>query len=404
MKILFLTPQLPYPPRKGGTIRAYNFIKCLAPRHEVSVLSLAAPGGGDAAALGAYCQRVETVPLPARSVLGRLLTVAGSPHPDMHWRLASQEYEERLRLLLAQESFHIVQVESLEMARYWLAVGAARPGPRAVLDELNAEYLLQERAFHTDRRHPRRWPGALYSLIQWQKLRRYEAAACRAFDGVIAVSEPDRAALQRLAPGLRVAVVPHGVDTAYFRPLARENPPSQLVFCGTMDFRPNVDAALWFHQEIWPLVRRQVPEAWFAIVGANPTAAVRRLARAPGVLVTGEVEDTRPYLAESWACVVPLRFGAGARLKVLEAMAMGVPVVSTSMGAEGLEVEPERHLLVADQPLAFAQALLRLHQDPQLRRRLATEARRLAEEKYDWQKIAPRLEQLYHEILIPSIY
>jgi sugar transferase (PEP-CTERM/EpsH1 system associated) len=399
-RLLFLTPDLPYPPHQGAAIRTYNLIKNLAPRHEVHLLSFVQ--GPDQAerveALSRYCASVTTLPTPSRSTGRRALSVLFSPHPDMALRLPSSAFENQLRISLERERFDFVQVEAIEMAQYGLAVKemSASHQPLVVFDDINAEYLLQRRAFEADVKHPRRWLGALYSLIQWQKLERYEELTCRRLDRIVVVSEADARALQTLLPNLRCFVVPNGVDTSYFHPTgAEQESDTTLVFTGKMDFRPNVDAVLWFAQEVLPLIRREFPETEFNVVGRNPHPRLEAVRNAPGVRLEGYVSDIRPYVAQAAVYVVPLRVGGGTRLKVMEAMSMGKAIVSTSLGCEGIDVAHEQELLMADDPAAFAHSVVDLMKDRNRRRELQTTARRVAEIEHDWRQITPLLERVY---------
>lgn len=410
MRLLFLTPQFPYPPHQGTTIRNYNLIVYLARRHEIHLLSFNARADEEAqrgrartqTPLHEMCCHVETVPSPPpRSLLRRLATTLASPMPDMALRLPSRAFRERLRKCLRRESFDVIQVEGIEMGPYALDLRTwvPDPPPLLVFDDHNAEYVLQRRAFETDVRHIRRWPGALYSLIQWLKLRRYERRLLRLADRVVAVSQADAGALKQLVPELRPFVVPNGVDTAFYAPEAVSradwSPRYSLVFTGKMNFRPNVDAVQWFCHEIFPRIRATRPDATFAIVGRDPSPAVQKLGRLPGVRVTGYVEDVRPYIAGATVYVVPLRMGGGTRLKVLEAMAMEKAIVSTRVGVEGIACQSGRHLLIADSPQYFAQAVLHLMDDEARRARLGAEARALVAARYSWGTIVPRLEQVY---------
>lgn len=401
--ILFLTPQLPYPPEQGTAIRNYYLIAQTAERYDVSLLSFAEPGAVDPGPLARLCSRIVTVPVPQRTTAQRLRTLLVTRDPDMAHRLASERYAQELRRLLADRRYDIVQVEGIELASYgrmvasWPEAGA----PVLVYDAHNAEYLLQKRAFLTDVRRPRRWPQAAYSCAQWLRLRCYEREMCQRADGVVAVSEPDARAIARLAPGVAPLVIPNGVDTRNYRtdlpdslPLRHPN----LVFTGKMDFRPNVDAMRWFHGQVWPEIRRRVPEAHLYIVGKAPHPEVQRLGREPGITVTGYVPDILPYFGGADVYIVPLRVGGGTRLKVLEALATGLPMVSTRLGAEGIELQDGEHALLADTPAAFSAAVVRLLHDPALRERLSRQARQLAEERYDWRRIVPRLFPLYEEL------
>jgi sugar transferase (PEP-CTERM/EpsH1 system associated) len=402
-RILFLTPQLPYPPEQGTAIRNYHLIAQAATRYDVSLLSFAEPGATDPGPLAQICSRVEVVPAPRRSLAQRLRTLLASRAPDMARRLASEPFARTLRSMLAEGRYDTVQVEGIELAAYglmlddWPEAGA----PALVFDDHNAEYLLQQRAFATDLRRPRRWPQAAYSCAQWLRLRRFERQVCRRADAVLAVSEMDARAIRRLAPEIEPLAIPNGVDTQGYRtdlpdslPLRHPN----LVFTGKMDFRPNIDAMRWFHAQVWPEIRRRAPQVQLYIVGKAPHPEVQRLAEEPGITVTGYVSEILPYFGGADVYIVPLRVGGGTRLKVLEALATGLPMVSTRLGAEGIELVDGEHALLADTPGAFAEAALRLLHDEALRQRLGRQARAFAEEHYDWRQIVPRLYPLYDRL------
>ena len=396
MKILFLAPELPYPPDRGASIRNFNLIKNLAPRHQIHLLSFSTEESAlaEAGPLLDLCSQIETLPTPHRSTLQRLFSLLFSPLPDMALRLASSEFESKLTALLQREKFDLVQVEAIEMARHIPTVIESHGPPRLIFDDHNAEYLLQKRIFESDLRHLR-WLGAVYSLVQWLKLRRYEAWACRQADRVVAVSEADGEALRRLVPGFPATVVPNGVDTRYYQPVEVETDGS-LVFTGKMDFRPNVDGVLWFFQRVWPLVKGRLPQARFLVVGRNPSPRLSPLLQDPRVTVTGFVPDVRPYIAQANIYLVPLRMGGGTRLKVLEAMAMGKAIVSTSLGCEGIKMTGQE-LVIADNESDFAQRVMDLWGDEKRRKSLGGAARRLAKE-YDWKLITPLLEEVYEKV------
>jgi glycosyltransferase involved in cell wall biosynthesis len=314
----------------------------------------------------------------------------------MALRLWSDAFADHLNRWLQDRPFDIVQIEGIELASYLPLARQAAPRPLVVFDDHNAEYLLQRRAFETDLRLPRRWHAAAYSFIQWRRLRRFEAATCRRADRVIAVSGADRVALRRLVPGLAVDVIPNCIDTAaYHRPDVTGVPPFTVLFTGKMDFRPNVDAALWFGREIWPLIRARRPDATWGIVGKAPHPRLDVLRDDPSITIVGEVPAMPPYLAAADLYVIPLRMGGGTRFKLLEAMAAATPVVSTAVGAEGVPVRSEREVLLADTPVEFAAAVLRLMNDPALGRRLTAAAHRLVTEQFDWRVVLGDLEQVY---------
>jgi sugar transferase (PEP-CTERM/EpsH1 system associated) len=405
MKILILTPQFPYPPHQGTTIRNYNLIAGLAQRHEVHLLSFGDPSESQETPVHGLCRSVQVIRPPQRSMRQRVANLVFSRLPDMAQRLPSARFPAALTATLDREDPDVVEVEGIELAQYLFQAADGRAGrkrPLLIFDDHNAEYVLQQRAFETDVRsgqaQVRRWIGAAYSFVQWRRLRGYERRACLAADRVVAVSETDAEALRQLVPGLTPLVVPNGVDMAFYTaPVVpfEVQPGPGLAFTGKMDFRPNVDAALWFAQEVLPLIRREVPEACFWAVGKDPHPRLAPLADDPAVLLTGAVEDVRPYIAGAVVYVVPLRIGGGTRLKVLEAMAMGKAIVSTALGCEGFDLVPDQELVVADTPAEFAAAVLALLRDPVRRDRLGRAARRFAGSRYDWRIIVPRLEQAY---------
>lgn len=404
MNILILSPYPPYPPYGGGTMRIYQLVCGLARRHRVTCLTFAPDEAAEQglAPLREVCRVVAVRGPVRRSLARRAWTTVASPLPDMALRNASERYAAALRDLLASDRFDLVQAESIEMAGYLdTARGSAHP-PALVLDQFNAEFVLQRRAFLADARRPRRWHAAGYSLAQWRKLARYERAVMRGCDGVLAVSEDDRRTLAGLAPRTPAAVVPNGVDAAHFSRAALGGQicfgGPTLVFSGTLDFRPNVDAVSWFAAAVWPHIRASRPDVRLVLVGKRPAPALLRLAADPAVVVVGEVSDARPYLAAASVYVVPMRIGGGVRLKLLEALALEAPVVSTAMGAEGIVgLRDGSHCLLADQPADFAQAVLRLLDDPALAARLGAAGRALVAAGYDWSAIVPRLELFYRQ-------
>lgn len=419
MRLLFLTPQLPFPPQQGTSIRNFNIINVLSERHEVHLLTFGRNEELEGSPLLDLCRRVELVRQPIRSLSLRAWDTFFSPLPDMAHRLASAELQAKLKAMLETGGYQVLQIEGIEMSARWSQV--AGPGvvlpdisnsltPRirektnpesltVVFDDHNAEYVLQKTAFESDRRHPERAHAALYSFIQYLKLKRFERKICLASGRVAAVSENDAIALTSLDSRIKPTIVPNGVDLVRYVPsdavCAKPLSDVSVVFTGKMDFRPNVDAAIWFVEEILPILRREIPLAHVSFVGQKPTAQVQALATRPGVQVTGWVPDTRPYIADAPVYVVPLRMGGGTRLKVLEAMAMGKAIVCTKIGAEGIACVSGRDLTIADRPEDFARAIASLIRDPSKRKELGTNARRLVEAKYNWKSIVPLFESFY---------
>jgi len=390
--ILVLTPQLPYPPRQGTALRNWGVLSGLSKSHDVSLLSFASPDQDlvPDPVLVACTDRVAVVSQPERSTLDRLRDLAVPGRADLSRRLASDAFREKLTEWLSLHQFDWLLVEGLELAAY-LADLPDSGAPKVIFDDHNCEYVLQRRAARADLGHASRWPGAIYSSIQWRRLRRFEARVCRDADIVIAVSAADAAALREIAPGLDPLIMPNGIDvTTYagFTGTAELAQPS-FVFTGTMDFRPNVDGVLWFADNVWPGIRERLPEARFYIVGRHPHVRLARLESVPGVVITGSVPDTRPYILAATVYVVPLLVGGGTRLKLLESTAMGRAVVATRLGAEGF-VRPEEAIVLADDPLTFADACVRLAQDREERAQWSARARAYAA-AYDWDNLLPVL-------------
>ena len=248
------------------------------------------------------------------------------------------------------------------------------------------------------RRHAETKTGTIEKALygaQYRRMLRYERKTLARFEGVLAVSDADRQTFAALYPeAIRqpAHVVPTGVDTDYFAPAPGAPAPPTLVFTGSMDWLPNEDAMQYFCRDILPLIRAEEPDVRLSIVGRAPTPAVKRLAEAEGILVTGRVDDVRPYMRDAMVYVVPLRIGGGTRLKIFEAMSMGKAVVSTTVGAEGLPVMDGRHVMLADEPTSFARAVVRLLRDTDARARLESAARALVLEQYDWSAVAGSLE------------
>jgi len=399
-RILVLTPQLPYPPQQGTAIRNYNLIAQIARQHEVHLLSFLDPSGfsSDVGPLRDLCKSVTSVPAPTRSTWRRLLSVLASPLPDIAHRLASPDFQKAFEAKLSELSPDVIQIEGLEMVGYALRCQRIKNGPLLVFDAHNAEYMLQKRIFETDAQRPRRWAGAVYSLIQWQKLVRYETTVCQRMQRIVACSEADARAMRRLVSTLQPIIVPNGVDTHICRPGAV--PPAALhgqalVFTGKMDFRPNVDAMLWFCSHVLPIIREQCPEAHLYVVGKNPHPRLAHLTEMTGVTLTGFVEDVRPYIAAAAVYVAPLLTGGGTRLKILEAMAMGKAIVSTTLGCEGIAATSGRQIVLADSPAEFAQQVLELLRAQPKREDLGRAARAFVERHFDWTTVAAPLQRAY---------
>ena len=401
-RILLLTPQLPYPPHQGTSLRNFHLLRALAERHEVTLLSFAEDDRpADVARLSELARVLPPLPVPPRTTGQRLRQLLTTSAPDMALRLRSGAFSEALTGALHTAQFDAVQIEGIELAWTIPTVRATGSRARLVLDCHNAETELQRRALRGDRSRPARWPAAAYSAIQVGRLARFEREALAAADVVIAVSEEDRRQLMALVGHERpVAVIPNVIDVQAYRwqMLVPDECRFDLVFTGKMDYRPNVDGVLWFAEAIWPLVRRQRPDATWAIVGQRPHPRLAALREQPGITLTGRVEHVQPYLAGAGVYVLPLRIGSGTRLKLIESMAAGCTVVSTTIGAEGFALDDGGEAILADTPEAFAAAVLGLLDDPARRAAMGTRAQAFAAQ-YDWRRVAPLLNEVYDRLL-----
>jgi glycosyltransferase involved in cell wall biosynthesis len=392
MRILWVKMGGLWPPTSGGRTRSLKTINELSRRHEVTVITTHAEDDDPQGLCDELhrCSRVISFgyKVPKRGSREFPLTVARSwlssdPVDLWKWRVAD--------VRSAVEAFIHAGKADVCVADFLFAVNNVPLGQSTpvVLFEHNVEYLIWKRLCDLETVP---WRKALLE-IEWRKLRSREAAACREADLTIAVSEHDRDRLAAMAPSAQVAWIPTGVDTDYFHPSLNRERPHHMAFSGSMDWHPNEDAVRYFMNDILPLVRRRVPDASFSIVGRNPSAELTAAAREAGAHVTGTLDDIRPAIAEAALCVVPLRAGSGTRLKIFEAMAMGKAVVSTTVGAEGLDITPGHHFAVADGAEAFAEAVIALLEDQDRRQRMATAARALVDERYSWAQVAVPFEQ-----------
>jgi len=397
MKVLVIAESVPS--RIGGSVRQFGLIRELSQRHEFSVVTYAHPVQlRDLDTLKQYVRRVEVIQLPEPVVENR---------SELYWRLnawrhtlldpyplrgrypLASEMRDKIDTLASEERFDIVHVNQAYLAKLLPHTEAA-----TMLDMADIASEYERLVMIAKTRIPQRFKA----WLEWKKMQALERKAVRQFDMCVTISEDDRAKLLKLVPDARVAVVTNGVDLDYFQPQLASPEGANLVFVGSMNYPPNVDAVLYFYRDILPLVRQHRPDVHLYVVGWGPPPKIMTLNDDPHVTVTGFVEDVRPYVAGSVLVVVPLRFGSGVRNKILEAWAMAKPVVSTSLGAEGLAVRPGENILLADEPKQFARSVLNLLDDRQQRVRLTQAGRRLVESRYAWSVIAPKLGEIYETL------
>lgn len=404
-RILLLTPVAPTPPSWGFVIRVHHLAMGLARHHQVTLVSYGAPGDNrDWAAMEESFAAVHRVPSPVagsrrRAQMAHLLRTS-SFHLGGLW---SHDLQMTLDRLLSTEDFDLIQVESSQMGSFHFP--AELP---VILDEHNLEYQVLSRVAATETSPLRR----LYGNVEAMKARRDEHRTWTRMAGCVATSELDAHAIRAECPDLPVAIVPNAVDISYFAPArATATVPGSLVFVGRLDYRPNTEAVRWFITEVLPRLRRVQPSTHLTVVGDGAPAWLEAMSSGPGkgdlggsggVTVTGQVPDVRPYVAAAQVVVAPLRAGGGTRLKLLEAMAMAKPIVSTRLGAEGLDVEEGEQMDLADDPEQMTEAILRLFREPDRRRRLGRAGRALVEERYGWAPALATLEAFHDQVLAPA--
>ncbi len=399
-RILFLTPQLPYPPNQGAALRNFGLINGLAGRgHQVGLLSFHEPDQPalEETPLNDLCSPAVTVEVSPRSKLRRLRDLIAG-HADMARRLWSDAFADKLGTLLMQNPFNVIHLEGIEMAPYLPVIKQYAPSAKVIYDAHNAEYALQRRIAARDSKNLSQFWAAIYSIIQARRLTRFETDICQDVDHIFACSEADAELLSDLRHQTPVTVIPNAIQVKSYQdealPTVELKRPA-LVFTGKMDFRPNIDAVLWFVDDILPLIHEEIPEVHFTVVGQRPHNRLDVLRNRPDVTLTGFVPDVRPYYRQADVYVAPLRMGSGTRFKLLEAMAMECAVVSTRLGAEGINVEHGRDMLLADKPEGFARAVISLLKDDKRRAELGTNAAKVVHATYDWEAIIPRAEAAY---------
>lgn len=403
MKILFVTASLPYPPQQGGALRTYGLLHGLHKAgHELTLLSFSSmPNANlEGTPLATFCQRIETVQSPNRSKSQRLRDLFLSSQPDIAHRLFVNSFAQRLRQLISTNNFDLIQFEGIEVACYLPVVKQMGLSSKLVYDAFNAEAAMQYAIYQIDRQNPRRWLAAAYSFVQSHRINQFEQKLCTQADLVIAVSPEDAAILQQHVPAKPVRVVANGIFVSDYEKSNSELDlgNNALVFTGKMDYRPNVDAALWFADHILPGIKQVVSDIHFYIVGQQPHASLEHLRDNPAIVVTGWVESVVPYLKNAQLYVAPLRMGSGTRLKILEAMAAGAAVVATTLAASGMKCSGEMGIVIVDNPKDMTEVIIQLLQDTTQRSQLGSSARRYVREHYDWAVIIPDLLNAYEAI------
>lgn len=396
MKILYIAHRIPYPPNKGEKIRTFHQIRHLSQNHVIHLVCLVDEPADlvHVKALERYCASVSAV---YRSKTTALLSAAGAlltRNPLSVAAFRQKELAQRITQRLSTERLDAILVTSSAVAEYVLHV----PDIPRVIDfiDVDSEKWRLYAQHHS-------FPLSVIYQLEAERLAKYEEQTARVFEHSILISEEERRLFQERVNGRPVSVISNGVDLEYFSPSGIDSQlPSQptLVFTGAMDYFPNVDAVRYFCQVVFPLVRDLVPNALFYIVGRNPTRQVKELSNQPNVVVTGTVPDVRPYLAQATVAVAPFRLARGVQNKVLEAMAMGLPVIGTTEAFKGIAATEQDGIRIADDPRSFAQHVTDFLQGGvRLRRQAARQARCYVERHHQWHDQGAKLERLLEEVV-----
>jgi sugar transferase (PEP-CTERM/EpsH1 system associated) len=401
MNILVVCRVLPYPPDIGYKIRTFNLIKRLSNKHNISLVCYEGSNNQEThlSRMTEYCQSIRLVQPLRRSKLRQLPGLAKDLISGLPWYLKyskSKEMKNAIHEITKVNQFDILHIDDPYMAGNF-DVGIADGAIKTVTFH-DIESVKYRRMLKIEKNSKNR----VRLFLNWLPMKRWEREIAERFDLCIVMSSADASILKSTNEKSKIAIIPNGVDTDHFKKLPFDGQERNISFFGGMDYPPNIDAALYFHSHMLPLIEPRLPGAKFVVVGQKPTSEILKLSMHPNTIVTGFVEDIIPYYRDSSVVVVPLRAGGGTRLKILEAMALGRPVVSTSIGCEGLDVVDGKHLLIADNPEQFVEKTMRILKDRELYQRIVADARQLVVTKYDWDAIGEKLVALYVKLTAQS--
>ena len=395
MNILMVSSSFPSP-TSGSSTRAYYLLKSLARAHKVSLLlcmlvdNMVEESTHDVSSLKEFVQSIQIISqLAIKHGRRKQLTSFLQGKSYTLNRYVLPELQKALDTLLADHRYDIVLFEGILVANYCIPEDV-----RIVIDLYDIQHELVQRSC----RRKKNWVSKWYGLLEHRLIQPAELKICSNAATIFVCSERERSYLQKLLPESSIAVVPNGVDIENFQELQEQEVSNRIIFTGAMNYFPNVDAVLFFAHKCWPLILNAVPNATWQIVGRDPTLEVRKLAKLPHVTVTGSVPDMQPYLAASAVAIAPILAGSGTRLKILEALAMKKAVVSTTIGCEGLSVKSGKHLIVADEPETFAQAVIDYLNNPEMRGAHGNAGRLLVESMYSWKYCGEQLLQALENI------
>ena len=389
MKILFLSSWYPYPPNNGSKLRIFNLLRGLAQQHQVTLLTFADQPDIDfeAPELRSICHEVQIVPWkPYNPHSLRARTGYLSMAPRSVVDTYSLDMQRHIEQAISDRHYDLVIASQWSMAGY----GKCFQGLPSLFEEVELGVLYEKFKQSTSI-----WHHLRYGLT-WFKHRHYLARLLQNYRACTVVSEQEKLSLARIAPGYKsIEVIPNCIDLASYRSTDGSPEPNTIIFTGSFRYHANHDAMVWFLEKVYPLIQAQVPDVQLTITGDHEEQS---LPDANNVKLVGHVDDIQSLIKSSWVSIAPIRLGGGTRLKILEAMALRTPVVSTSKGAEGLQVQHGDNILIADTPEAFAECAVQLFKNPGLPNKLANNAYQLVSEKYDWSIAVPRFLNLIEKV------
>lgn len=394
MQTLLISPFSPYPLHFGGAIRVYHVMKMFAAFSDVTLINY---GSGE------HDERTEQ---QLRTICKELHVVKGPPgEADKKWQLQARatfgprtfqyhsfysgEMQRTINQVLRSRKFDYIVLEQSQLGYF----DVRQPGAIHILDLQNIEYELLERRARAQQNPTK----AIALVIEAVKFRRDEQRIYRDVDLIFTPSDRERDTLRQLPGVRRVETLPNSIDSNFFALRSEEPSTNEIVFIGTTHVDANRDGVNYFVKEIFPLIELQIPDVKLWIVGGSPPPEIKAYDERPNISVTGFVEDVRTYMQKARVMVVPLRSGGGTRLKILEGLSFGIPTVSTSVGAEGIELTDNHDILLADDVQGFADAVVRLLRDAELRRKLSFNGRQLVEQCYSWQTVGRNLNTYLHQ-------
>ena len=394
LHVLQFAPRVPWPLDTGAKLRNYHLARVLSQKFRMTLLAFAQEEAPSPELKNLY-ERIVAVKRDETYSIGNVLRGATGSTPLPLLNYTTEEMKQALAALLNEEHFDLVQVESIHLMNYLPVIRAARKCPLVICDWHNVESELMRQYSEREKSFARR----TYARRTARLMSKEEKRALDQFDAHIVVSEEDGERLRQMNSSAQISIIENGVDAAYYlNAQSGSIATNRIVFVASMDYHANIDAAINFARGAWPIVHRKKPKLVFTIVGRDPTPAVLELSSIAGVEVTGSVHDVRPYYREAIAAVVPLHVGGGSRLKILEAMAAGVPVVSTMLGAEGLKVANGENILLADDDRELAEKIMTIVDDETRRSNIVAAARALIAERYEWSKLGTSLAHVYSNL------